>query len=249
MAVVGWMTNQSAAAAQAYRSGSAWLAASANTSTGAAAGAAYGTASGTASGPVTGFAAGTAFGAAAGTAARNAAVGNPAAVSSAGAAAAGSATSTAAGAAAGDVAGAASGDAAAQAAAVQGTTPVECQTCKARKYVDGSNDPGVSFKTPGHIDPGSAASVVMGHEQEHVRNNQASAAAQDREIVSQTVSLHTAICPECGRVYVSGGTTRTVTRGAPAGGSGASTAGTDLFTNNYKRVMSGAQGAILDARA
>jgi hypothetical protein len=50
---------------------------------------------------------------------------------------------------------------------------IECQTCKNRTYQEGSNDPGVSFKTPGHIDPGSAASVVMGHEQEHLKNETA----------------------------------------------------------------------------
>ncbi len=30
-------------------------------------------------------------------------------------------------------------------------------------------------------------------------------------MVSQSVTYHTAICPECGKAYVSGGTTRTVT--------------------------------------
>lgn len=29
--------------------------------------------------------------------------------------------------------------------------------------------------------------------------------------MQQTVSIQTAICPECGRIYVAGGTTRTVT--------------------------------------
>ena len=90
----------------------------------------------------------------------------------------------------------------------------ECQTCKERKYQDGSGDPGVSFKTPGHIDPNRAAAVVRGHEQEHVVREQAKALREDREVVSQTVTLHTGICPECGRTYVSGGTTRTVTRAA-----------------------------------
>ena len=37
------------------------------------------------------------------------------------------------------------------------------------------------------------------------------AAREDRKVVSQNVSYQTAICPECGDVYVSGGTTRTVT--------------------------------------
>ncbi len=90
----------------------------------------------------------------------------------------------------------------------------ECQTCKNRKYVDGSDDPGVSFKTPTHISPDSAASAVRGHEMEHVSRNQAEARREGREVVSQSVSYHTAICPECGRVYVSGGTTQTTTADA-----------------------------------
>ena len=88
----------------------------------------------------------------------------------------------------------------------------ECQTCKERKYQDGSDDPGVSFKTAAHIDPDQAAAVVRGHEQEHVVREQAKANREDREVVSQSVTLHSGICPECGRTYVSGGTTRTVTR-------------------------------------
>ncbi len=87
----------------------------------------------------------------------------------------------------------------------------ECQTCKERKYQDGSNDPGVSFKSPAHIAPEQAASVVRGHEQEHVVREQAAAARENRKVVSQSVTLHSGICPECGRVYISGGTTRTVT--------------------------------------
>ena len=30
--------------------------------------------------------------------------------------------------------------------------------------------------------------------------------------VSQSVTMHTEICPECGKAFVSGGTTRTVTK-------------------------------------
>ena len=90
----------------------------------------------------------------------------------------------------------------------------ECQTCKERKYQDQSDDPGVSYQTPTNIAPEQAAAAVRGHEQEHVVREQASAQREDREVVSQTVTLHTAICPECGRVYVSGGTTRTATRSA-----------------------------------
>lgn len=90
----------------------------------------------------------------------------------------------------------------------------ECQTCKERKYQDGSNDPGVSFKTPTNVAPEQAAAAVRGHEQEHVVREQAKAQREDREVVSQSVTYHTAICPECGKVYVSGGTTRTSTRSA-----------------------------------
>lgn len=89
----------------------------------------------------------------------------------------------------------------------------ECQTCEKRKYQDGSTDPGVSFKTPGHIDPEESAATVRGHEMEHVVNNRAKAMRENREIISQSVTLSTAICPECGTVYTSGGTTRTVFSG------------------------------------
>ena len=91
----------------------------------------------------------------------------------------------------------------------------ECQTCKNRKYQDGSDDPGVSFKTATNVAPEQAASAVRGHEQEHVVREQAKAQREDRKVVSQSVTIHTAICPECGDVYVSGGTTRTATKANP----------------------------------
>nr|WP_326166999.1 hypothetical protein [uncultured Oscillibacter sp.] len=87
-----------------------------------------------------------------------------------------------------------------------------CETCEKRKYQDGSDDPGVSFKTPTNIKPEQAPSAVRGHEMEHVVREQAKAKREGREVVSQDVTMHTAICPECGRSYVSGGTTRTVTK-------------------------------------
>jgi hypothetical protein len=87
----------------------------------------------------------------------------------------------------------------------------ECQTCKSRRYQDVSNDSSVSFQSPTHIDPSQAASAVAAHEREHAANEQLKADQEGRDIVSQTVRLHTSICPECGRVYVSGGETRTVT--------------------------------------
>ncbi|NLK85963.1 MAG: hypothetical protein GX279_00525 [Clostridiaceae bacterium] len=88
---------------------------------------------------------------------------------------------------------------------------VECETCKSRTYQDGSDDPGVSFKAPGHIDPASSGAVVRAHEQEHVANEQAKARAEGKRVVSQSVRIFTSVCPECGRAYVSGGVTRTVT--------------------------------------
>jgi hypothetical protein len=84
-----------------------------------------------------------------------------------------------------------------------------CQTCKNRKYKDQSNDPSVSFQAPTHIDPSAAAAAVSSHEREHVSHEKARAEREGREIVNQTVTLKTGICPECHRMYVSGGVTRT----------------------------------------
>lgn len=84
----------------------------------------------------------------------------------------------------------------------------ECQTCKKRKYKDASDEM-VSFKSPTHISPESAASAVRSHEQEHVSNAYAKAATGNGKVISASVSIHTAICPECGRTYISGGTTHT----------------------------------------
>jgi len=84
-----------------------------------------------------------------------------------------------------------------------------CHTCENRRYVDQSNDSSVSFQTPTKISPGMAAAAVASHEQEHVRNEQARADREDREIVSQTVTMTYDTCPECGKQYVSGGTTKT----------------------------------------
>lgn len=89
----------------------------------------------------------------------------------------------------------------------------ECKTCAERKYQDGSDDPGVSFKTAAHISPEQSATKVRSHEYEHVVREQSKADRENKEVVSQSVRLHTDICPECGRTYVSGGVTNTVTRG------------------------------------
>ena len=84
----------------------------------------------------------------------------------------------------------------------------ECRTCKNRKYKDGSDEM-VSFKSAQHVSPESAASAVRAHEQEHVSNAYKKAATENGKVISASVSIHTAVCPECGRTYVSGGTTHT----------------------------------------
>ena len=118
---------------------------------------------------------------------------------------------------------------------------IECQTCKDRKYQDVSDDPGVSFKTPSKI-TGNAGAAVMSHEQEHVRNETAKAAREDRKIVSQSVTLQTSICPECGTAYVSGGTTRTVTKSDNVDEK------KDFFISNYNDTVAKNFGLILDVR-
>ena len=45
----------------------------------------------------------------------------------------------------------------------------ECQTCKNRKYQDGSDEM-VSFKSAAHVSPQAAAGRVRAHEGEHVSN-------------------------------------------------------------------------------
>lgn len=84
----------------------------------------------------------------------------------------------------------------------------ECETCANRKYQDGSDEM-VSFKSASHIAPEAAATRVRAHEQEHVSNAFEKAEAKDGKVVMASIALHTSICPECGRVYVAGGTTTT----------------------------------------
>nr|WP_317356839.1 hypothetical protein [uncultured Tyzzerella sp.] len=91
----------------------------------------------------------------------------------------------------------------------------ECETCENRKYKDGSDDAGVSFKTETKLSPAAASQAVHMHEQEHVNHERAKAAKEGREIVSQTVTIKTSTCPECGTPYVSGGQTKTITKAAP----------------------------------
>jgi len=93
------------------------------------------------------------------------------------------------------------------------TDPIEpkgsCGTCESRRYVDRSDDSSVSYQTPTKLNPQTAATAVAAHEREHVFNERARADREGREIVSQTVTIKYAICPECNTMYPSGGTTRT----------------------------------------
>ena len=102
-------------------------------------------------------------------------------------------------------------DKAGGAGAIKTMEELQCVTCSNRKYQDVSNDSSVSFQAPTRISPGQAAGAVRAHEQEHVSNEQTRAERDGRRIVSQTVTLSSAICPECKRPYISGGVTRTTT--------------------------------------
>ena len=91
------------------------------------------------------------------------------------------------------------------------SSPAECETCKNRKYQDGSDEM-VSYKAAAHISPDAAASRVRSHEQENVSNAYKKASQNNGKVVSCNVSIRTDVCPECGRTYVSGGTTATQIR-------------------------------------
>ena len=89
------------------------------------------------------------------------------------------------------------------------SSPEECQTCKNRKYVDGSDEANVSFKSAAHVSPQAASSAVRAHEGQHVSNAYSKASEENGRVISASVQIHTSICPECGRSYVSGGVTNT----------------------------------------
>lgn len=49
---------------------------------------------------------------------------------------------------------------------------------------------------------------MAAHENQHVVHNAQKAEQQGMRAIS-TVQIHSSVCPECGRIYVSGGTTTT----------------------------------------
>ena len=77
------------------------------------------------------------------------------------------------------------------------SSPAECQTCKERKYQDGS-DENVSFKSAQRSRAGACYKCIF------------QSCPGRRQVINASVAIHTAICPECGRTYVSGGTTTTM---------------------------------------
>lgn len=116
----------------------------------------------------------------------------------------------------------------------------ECSTCSSRKYVDGSDDAGVSFKTPVHVSPEASNSAVTSHEQEHVARERSKASGEGRQVVSQSVQIYMDVCPECGRMYTSGGKTTTTTKGADKP--------SDYFMENMKKFFQGQYGKKIDLR-
>ena len=95
------------------------------------------------------------------------------------------------------------------------SSPAECETCKNRKYQDGSNEM-VSFKSASHISPQASSSRVRAHEQEHVTNAYNKAAQNNGKGVELSQRPadsrpfeYITVCPECGTVYTAGGTTTT----------------------------------------
>lgn len=113
------------------------------------------------------------------------------------------------------------------------SSPAECKTCRERKYKDGS-DENVSFKSASHISPNAAGAAVRAHEGEHVSNAYTKAAQKGGKVLSVGVSIHTAVCPECGRVYVSGGETRSAI--AYPADNGQSQAVSNPYAQNKKAV-------------
>lgn len=88
----------------------------------------------------------------------------------------------------------------------------QCEKCRTRRYQDGSNDSRVSFQMPTVMDPVKAKVRVMSHETEHVRSEQHKAKKENKVVISQTVRILNDRCDECGRNYVKGGFTKTITR-------------------------------------
>jgi hypothetical protein len=91
----------------------------------------------------------------------------------------------------------------------------DCETCKSRTYQDRSSDGGVSMQSPTQLSPEEAASAVMSHEREHAARDAAQAKSEGRDVIYNNIRLFSSICPECGKTYISGGQSQTVTEKKP----------------------------------
>ncbi len=91
----------------------------------------------------------------------------------------------------------------------------ECKTCAERRYQDDSDDSGVSFQSPTRLTPQQASSAVISHEKEHYGREEDKAKTENKEVLSNSIRVYSAICPDCGKAYIAGGETRTVTRTRP----------------------------------
>lgn len=93
-----------------------------------------------------------------------------------------------------------------------------CKTCASRKYKDISSDSGVTFQSATKLPTATAGISVMSHEGEHVSRETAKAQKQGSIITQKTVTAKMSICPDCGRMYIAGGTTRITTKTAQSSG-------------------------------
>lgn len=89
--------------------------------------------------------------------------------------------------------------------------PKPCQTCASRRYQDSSSDPTASMQSPTRLAPGNEASSVLAHEYQHLAYRQQEAEREGRKVTFQMVRISTSACPECGRIFVSGGQAITTT--------------------------------------
>ncbi len=87
-----------------------------------------------------------------------------------------------------------------------------CKTCASRKYKDVSSDCGVSFQSATKLPSATAGISVMSHEGEHVSRETAKAQKQGSIITQKTVTAKMSVCPDCGRMYIAGGTTKITTK-------------------------------------
>ncbi|MCL2188562.1 MAG: hypothetical protein FWC16_06480 [Defluviitaleaceae bacterium] len=97
------------------------------------------------------------------------------------------------------------------------TMPTECVTCATRVYQDDSTDGGVSMQSLTNLTPYEAPAQVRNHEMEHQHRDRIAFEEQGMDVVLQFIEMHTSVCPECNRVYVSGGMSTTQAVGREGG--------------------------------